>query len=117
MLTGKWTPMNREVRRFNSLVNEAMVMSGKNDDDWMTRVEILYKSVMDMLQQQYELDHKKKMKRLVRETSARVELINSQKVAADLKVLQVDTRGMNPVDAAIINAPKAQICALYQPQN
>ncbi|GJW78704.1 hypothetical protein Tco_0140386 [Tanacetum coccineum] len=45
MLTGKWTPMNQDVRRFNSLVNETMVMSEGNNDDWMTKVEILYKSV------------------------------------------------------------------------
>ncbi|GJX03104.1 zf-BED domain-containing protein [Tanacetum coccineum] len=45
MLTGKWTPINREIGRFNSLVNETRVMSGENDDDWMTRIEILYKTV------------------------------------------------------------------------
>nr|GEX34809.1 hypothetical protein [Tanacetum cinerariifolium] len=71
----------------------------------------------DMLQQQYELDRAAKMKRLDRETSARVEIINSQKVAEDLKVLQIDTSEMDPVDAAIINAQKARIRALYQPQN
>ncbi|GJW18401.1 hypothetical protein Tco_0025837 [Tanacetum coccineum] len=47
MLTGKWTPINREVGRFNSLVNETKVLSRENDDDRMTRVEILYKSVAD----------------------------------------------------------------------
>ncbi|GJV19799.1 ribonuclease H-like domain-containing protein [Tanacetum coccineum] len=36
MLTGKWTPMNREVGRFNLLVNETRVMSRENNDDWMT---------------------------------------------------------------------------------
>nr|GEV27606.1 hypothetical protein [Tanacetum cinerariifolium] len=45
MLTEKWTPMNREVERFNSLVNETKVMSAENDDDWMTRVEILNKTI------------------------------------------------------------------------
>ncbi|GKB94737.1 hypothetical protein Tco_0980874 [Tanacetum coccineum] len=45
MLTGKWTPMNREVGRFSLLVLEMKVMSGENDDDWMTRIEILYKTV------------------------------------------------------------------------
>ncbi|GJR02693.1 hypothetical protein Tco_0525677 [Tanacetum coccineum] len=44
MLTGKWTPMNREVAKFNLLVLEMRVMSGENDDDWMKRVEILYKT-------------------------------------------------------------------------
>ncbi|GJW35636.1 hypothetical protein Tco_0058556 [Tanacetum coccineum] len=45
VLKGKWTPMNREVGRFNSLVNEMRAMSRENDDDWMKRVEILYKSI------------------------------------------------------------------------
>ncbi|GKC04293.1 hypothetical protein Tco_0995903 [Tanacetum coccineum] len=44
MLTGKWTPMNRDVQKFNSLVLETNVMSGENDDDWMTKVELLYKT-------------------------------------------------------------------------
>ncbi|GJX94495.1 hypothetical protein Tco_0349081 [Tanacetum coccineum] len=37
MLTGKWTPMNREVSKFNSLVNETKAMSRENDGDLMTR--------------------------------------------------------------------------------
>nr|GEY27753.1 hypothetical protein [Tanacetum cinerariifolium] len=45
MLMGKWTSMNREVGRFNSLVNETKILSGENDDDWMAKVEIFYKSV------------------------------------------------------------------------
>ncbi|GKC61934.1 hypothetical protein Tco_1089532, partial [Tanacetum coccineum] len=44
MLTAKWTPMNREITKFNSLMLETRVMNGENDDDWMTRVEILYKT-------------------------------------------------------------------------
>ncbi|GJY23138.1 hypothetical protein Tco_0396796 [Tanacetum coccineum] len=189
----KRNPME-SVRRFNSLVNETKALSGENDEDWLSRVEILYKSVagtkfkhksawlffkdkhkwrnpdstnarrnriqvtdeepelfgddefprppdkqiivksqrstnlsassvsnptmfQDMLQQQYELDRAAKMERLDRETSARVELINSQKVAEDLKVLQIDTRGIDPVDATIIDVQKARIHALYQPQN
>ncbi|GKB11121.1 hypothetical protein Tco_0845044 [Tanacetum coccineum] len=162
--------MNREVGRFNSLMNEMKDLSRENNEDWMTRVEIVYKSVagtefkhksawlflkdkykwknpdstnarrnrgrvdeepeffgddelprrpgkqriaksqrstnssassgsnptmfQDMLQKQYELDRAAKMERLDRETSTRVELINSQKVAEDLKVLQIYTRGM-----------------------
>ncbi|GKD22567.1 hypothetical protein Tco_1224270, partial [Tanacetum coccineum] len=46
MLTGKWTPMNREITKFNSLVLETRVMSGENDENWMTRAEILYKTHM-----------------------------------------------------------------------
>ncbi|GKB81118.1 hypothetical protein Tco_0948013 [Tanacetum coccineum] len=41
----------------------------------------------DMFQQQYELYRKEKIERLDRETAARVELINSQKVAEDLSVV------------------------------
>ncbi|GJT89327.1 hypothetical protein Tco_1071044 [Tanacetum coccineum] len=44
MLTGKWTLMNRYVQKFNSLVQETLVMSGENDEDWMTMVEILFKT-------------------------------------------------------------------------
>nr|GEX25523.1 hypothetical protein [Tanacetum cinerariifolium] len=44
MLTGKWTPMNREVSKFNSLVNETQAMSGEHDADLMTRIEILYRA-------------------------------------------------------------------------
>ncbi|GJT26018.1 glutathione S-transferase T3-like protein [Tanacetum coccineum] len=40
MLTGKWTPLNREVGMFNSLVKETKALSGENDEDWLTRVEI-----------------------------------------------------------------------------
>ncbi|GKE77698.1 hypothetical protein Tco_1543818 [Tanacetum coccineum] len=39
MLTGKWTPMNREVGKFNSLVNETKAMSGENDDNEIARKE------------------------------------------------------------------------------
>ncbi|GKA15361.1 hypothetical protein Tco_0695108 [Tanacetum coccineum] len=44
MLTGQCTLMNQDVQKFNSLVQETLVMSGENDEDWMTRVEILYKT-------------------------------------------------------------------------
>nr|GEU77182.1 zinc finger, CCHC-type [Tanacetum cinerariifolium] len=46
MLTGKWTPMNVVVQKFNQLVTETLVHSGKNDEYWMTRVQILYKTRM-----------------------------------------------------------------------
>nr|GEW06190.1 hypothetical protein [Tanacetum cinerariifolium] len=44
MLTEKWTPMNRDVGKFNSLVNETKSMSGKNDVNLMTCIEILYRA-------------------------------------------------------------------------
>ncbi|GKG13039.1 hypothetical protein Tco_0349999, partial [Tanacetum coccineum] len=36
-------------------------------------------------------------------------------IAEDMKVLQIDTRGMDSVDAAIINAQKERIRAAYPP--
>ncbi|GJS41183.1 hypothetical protein Tco_0566226 [Tanacetum coccineum] len=44
MLTGKWTPMNASVQKFNQLVSETLAHSGENDEDWITRVEVLYKT-------------------------------------------------------------------------
>ncbi|GJX07655.1 hypothetical protein Tco_0195587 [Tanacetum coccineum] len=44
MLTGKWTPMNRDVQKFNSLVQETLVMSGENDEDWMRRDKHTWKN-------------------------------------------------------------------------
>ncbi|GKB75256.1 hypothetical protein Tco_0942151 [Tanacetum coccineum] len=44
MLTGMWTPMNANVQKFNQLVGEMLVHSGENNEDWMTRVEILFKT-------------------------------------------------------------------------
>ncbi|GKA12184.1 hypothetical protein Tco_0691730 [Tanacetum coccineum] len=70
----------------------------------------------EMMQQEYELDWNEKMERINRETNARVVLYDSQKVAEDLKVLQMST-DMDPVDAAVINAQKTRIRALYAPQN
>ncbi|GKF62527.1 hypothetical protein Tco_0182581, partial [Tanacetum coccineum] len=34
MLTGKWTPMNTTVLKFNQLVQETAVHSGENDDHY-----------------------------------------------------------------------------------
>ncbi|GJW14071.1 hypothetical protein Tco_0018204, partial [Tanacetum coccineum] len=44
MLTGKWTPMNASIQKFNQLVAETLALSGENDEDWITMVEILYKT-------------------------------------------------------------------------
>nr|GEU88229.1 hypothetical protein [Tanacetum cinerariifolium] len=44
MLTGKWTPMNASIQKFNQLVAKTLALSGENDEDWITRVEILYKT-------------------------------------------------------------------------
>nr|GEW86291.1 glutathione S-transferase T3-like isoform X1 [Tanacetum cinerariifolium] len=44
MLTEKWTPMNASIQKFNQLVAETLALSGENDEDWITRVKILYKT-------------------------------------------------------------------------
>ncbi|GJX89682.1 hypothetical protein Tco_0341696 [Tanacetum coccineum] len=65
--------------------------------------------------EQYELDRKAKMTVLERESEDRRRLIQSQRIAEDMRVLQIDTRGMDAADAAIINAQKARIRAAYPP--
>ncbi|GKB77362.1 hypothetical protein Tco_0944257 [Tanacetum coccineum] len=193
MLTGKWTPMNASVQKFNQLVSETLAHSGENDEDWITRVEILYKThvgtefkhksawlflkgkhkwtnpestnarrnrfrvtdeepehfgddalprppglqriaksqrsgsnstassgsnpmmYQEFMKEQYELDRKAKMGVISQESEERRMLIHSQRIAEDMKVLQIDTRGMDPADAAIINAQKARIRAAYPP--
>ncbi|GKB85341.1 hypothetical protein Tco_0957613 [Tanacetum coccineum] len=234
MLTGKWTPMNTAVLKFNQLVQETAVHSGENDDDHMSRVYMLYDATVgarshvrvlsraigvssrvckgncaiafwagpnlvvwtrcafwarghvatncrskknhkwtnpdstlqrrsrllgtdeepehfeddelprppglqrlaksqrtgsnstvssgsnpaayqEFMAEQYELDRKAKMTVLERESEDRRRLIQSQRIVEDMCVLQIDTRGMDPVDAAIINAQMAKIRAAYPP--
>ncbi|GKE24367.1 hypothetical protein Tco_1435879 [Tanacetum coccineum] len=71
----------------------------------------------EMMKEQYELDRKAKMKVIEQETNERMRLYHSQTIIEDMKVLQIDTRGMDPVDAAIINARKDQVRALCPPPN
>ncbi|GJR60131.1 hypothetical protein Tco_1502293 [Tanacetum coccineum] len=155
MLTGKWTPMNTSVLKFNQLVQETAVHSGENDDDHINRLlgtdeepehfgdddlsrppglQRLAKSqrmssnstassgsnpaaYQEFTAEQYELDRKAKMTVLERESEDRRRLIQSQRIAEDMRVLQIDTRGMDAADAAIINAQKARIRAAYPPPN
>nr|GEW59387.1 hypothetical protein [Tanacetum cinerariifolium] len=69
----------------------------------------------EFMKEQYELDRKAKMEVVTQENEERRLLIHSQMIAEDMKVLQIDTRGMDPADAAIINAQKARIRAAYPP--
>ncbi|GKC59606.1 hypothetical protein Tco_1087204 [Tanacetum coccineum] len=71
----------------------------------------------EMIAQQYELERKAKMDVIKREANSKINLYNSERIAEDMRVLQIDTRGMDPADAAIINAQKTRVRALYQPQN
>ncbi|GJX19672.1 hypothetical protein Tco_1259468 [Tanacetum coccineum] len=58
----------------------------------------------EMMQQQIEIEQKEKIKRMDREMNSRVVLNNSKRVSEDLKVLQMSMDGMDPIDAAIVNA-------------
>nr|GEV51212.1 hypothetical protein [Tanacetum cinerariifolium] len=49
------------------------------------------------------------------ESEERRQLIHSQRITEEMKVLQIDIRGMDPADAVIINAQKARIRAAYLP--
>nr|GEZ15653.1 hypothetical protein [Tanacetum cinerariifolium] len=39
MLTGKWTPMNRDVQKFNSIYDQSKLLSGENEDDLFAQYE------------------------------------------------------------------------------
>nr|GEZ17819.1 hypothetical protein [Tanacetum cinerariifolium] len=55
----------------------------------------------EFMEKQYELDGKAKMQVIEQESEGRRRLIQSQRIMEDMKVLQIDTRGMDPADAAI----------------
>ncbi|GJR92865.1 hypothetical protein Tco_0265039 [Tanacetum coccineum] len=149
MLTGKWTPMNAAVMKFNQLYEETLAHSGENDENHMARVLQLYETIVgddelprppglqriaksqrsgsnstassgsnpvayqEFMAEQYDLDRKAKMQVLSQESEDRRRLIQAQKIAEDIKVLQIDTSGMDPSYAAIINAQKERIRAEY----
>ncbi|GJW93057.1 hypothetical protein Tco_0172729, partial [Tanacetum coccineum] len=46
MLTGKWTPMNVAVMKFNQLYEETLAHSGENDENHMVRVLQLYETIV-----------------------------------------------------------------------
>ncbi|GJX67542.1 hypothetical protein Tco_0303269 [Tanacetum coccineum] len=71
----------------------------------------------EFMAEQYDLDHKAKMQVLSQESEYRRRMIQAQKIAEDMKVLQIDTSGMDPTYAAIINAQKERIIAEYLPPN
>ncbi|GKC35730.1 hypothetical protein Tco_1048114 [Tanacetum coccineum] len=160
MITGKWTPMNRDVEKFNTIVCETALMSGENDKDFMERCHMLRNRLrvtkedpehfgpdalprpdgmyriqksqrssnstassgsnprifQEMLQQQYELERKMKQDVLDRESRARVDLLESQKIAEDMRVLTMDTSLLDPMNAAIVKAQQARIRAKYPTQ-
>nr|GFA94968.1 hypothetical protein [Tanacetum cinerariifolium] len=138
ILMEKWTPMNASIQKFNQLVAETLALSGENYEDWITRVEILYKThvepehfgddafprppglqriaksqhsgsnstassgskplmYQEFMKEQYELDRKAKMEVIAQKSEERRMLIHSQRIAEDMKVLQIETpKGKNP---------------------
>ena len=43
ILTGKWTPMNRDVNKFNLIYDQTNLLSGENEDNLYTRVLTLFR--------------------------------------------------------------------------
>ncbi|GJT18066.1 hypothetical protein Tco_0876772 [Tanacetum coccineum] len=73
------------------------------------------RGVSEIIAEQTELDHKAKMTVLEKESEDRRRLIQSQRIAEDMRVLQIDTRGMDAADAAIINAQRQEFRRQYPP--
>ncbi|GJT85122.1 hypothetical protein Tco_1066839 [Tanacetum coccineum] len=65
------------------------------------------------LEKQIQLDREAKKESLDRELAARLAVVELQKRNEDLKILTFDTTGMNPDDAAKIEALKAKTRATY----
>ncbi|GJU88280.1 hypothetical protein Tco_1300703 [Tanacetum coccineum] len=143
MITGKWTPMNRDVEKFNTIVCETALMSGENDKDFMERCHMLFKrtwkndfkhsAAWNFLKDKHKWKNPdstnarrnrlrvteedpehfgpplprpgryRKMKQdvLERESRAIVDLLESQKIAEDMRVLTMDTSSLDPMNAAI----------------
>ncbi|GJU61963.1 hypothetical protein Tco_1243798 [Tanacetum coccineum] len=57
----------------------------------------------------------RKIQVIEQQSEERRQLIQSQRIAEDMKVLQIDIREMDPADTVIINAQKARIRAAYPP--
>ncbi|GJR41699.1 hypothetical protein Tco_1309802 [Tanacetum coccineum] len=62
------------------------------------------------------LERKMKQDVLERESRARVDLLESQKIAEDMRVLTMDTSSLDPMNAAIVKAQQARIRAKYPTQ-
>ncbi|GKF98225.1 hypothetical protein Tco_0297008 [Tanacetum coccineum] len=54
--------------------------------------------------EQYDLDRNAKMQVLSQESEDRSRLIQAQKIAEDMKVLQINTNEMDPTYAAVGNS-------------
>ncbi|GJV47792.1 WD40/YVTN repeat-like-containing domain-containing protein [Tanacetum coccineum] len=67
----------------------------------------------EFFQEQIQLDREAKKESLDRELAARLAVVELQKRNEDLKILTFDTTGMNPEDAARIEALKEKARATY----
>ncbi|GKC08772.1 hypothetical protein Tco_1000382 [Tanacetum coccineum] len=67
----------------------------------------------EFFQEQIQLDREAKKESLDRELAARLAVVELQKRNEDLKILTFDTTGMNPDDAAKIEALKKKTRATY----
>ncbi|GKD87639.1 hypothetical protein Tco_1358793 [Tanacetum coccineum] len=143
MLTGKWTPMNVAVMKFNHCMRKRLLIVGRTmrtiwrghkwknpestlqrrsrlrgtdkepdhfGDDELPRTQELWRIIRLRLAWQ-------NAKVLRKRSEDRRRLIQAQKIAEDMKVLQIDTSGMDPTYAVIINAQKERIRAEYLPPN
>ncbi|GKA28384.1 hypothetical protein Tco_0714552 [Tanacetum coccineum] len=64
-------------------------------------------------QEQIQMDREAKKESLDRELAARLAVVELQKINKELKILTFDTTGMNPEDAARIEALKEKARATY----
>nr|GEU59243.1 hypothetical protein [Tanacetum cinerariifolium] len=69
--------------------------------------------VTEFFQEQIQFDREAKIESLDRELAARLAVVELQKRNEDLKILTFDTTGMNPDDAAKIEALKEKTRATY----
>lgn len=67
----------------------------------------------EMMQQQIELERKAKLDVIEWESLARVTLYESQRVAEEMRVLQMEISKMDLVNAAVVKAQQARIRAKY----
>nr|GEV87228.1 hypothetical protein [Tanacetum cinerariifolium] len=69
--------------------------------------------IIELMQQQILLDREVKKESMDHELAARLAVYEIQKRNEDLKILTFDTAGMNPKDAAKIEASKERTRATY----
>ncbi|GJZ47071.1 hypothetical protein Tco_0600903 [Tanacetum coccineum] len=94
-----WALLSREVRKFNFVVNETKALSGKNDEDWLTMVEIVYKSVTGT-----EFEHKSACDVSVNSKPSVTELY-----AVNDEAFMVDKKYVNVTDLNLVSYEKVSI--------